>query len=260
MARKNEELRETYEAVYAGGSAKFYTFDYFQESLLVFSMLEHWQGLRVLEIGCGEGRLAAMIGMAGAEKVEALDYSESAVKIAKQRFNLENVVYACKDYNNHGGLYDVVVLQGVLEHLDDPFNDLRDILENLVRPGGSLITSSPSFLNPRGYVWMTLQILFDVPMSLSDLHSLSPFQFEEFAHATGCRLSVESTDLDWAAGERLILDFQKRLPNALSDAGLPTDKVPQLLEWLAKAAPYFNHDNFSGANVAYKLQKPLSSG
>lgn len=255
MSSKNRELREKYNAVYAAGSSKFYTFDYFAESLLVFSMLESWRGLRVLEIGCGEGRLAALIGMAGADRIEAIDYSQSAIDVARSRFNLENVNFSCKDYHDHSGRYDVVVLQGVLEHLDTPFEDLQELMENNVNHGGYLITSSPSFLNPRGYIWMTLQLLFNVPMSLSDLHFLCPFDFEEFAQKIGCELTVKSTDQDWAAGERLLVDFQKRLPNALTDAGLPTDGVPRLLEWLSKAVPYFQPDDFSGTNVAYKIQK-----
>ena len=252
----NSGLKDTYNEVYSSGSSKFYTFDYFSESLLVFSMLDSWQGLQVLEIGCGEGRLAALIGMSGADRVYAVDYSESAIKIAKNQFNLNNVQFHCMDFHGHKGQYDVVVLQGVVEHLDRPFDELEFILINYVKPGGALITSSPSFLNPRGYIWMTLQILFDVPMSLSDLHFLCPFNFEEFAHNSGCELKVKSTDQDWAAGHRLLVDFQKRLPKALVDAGLPTAGVPRLLEWLEKAAPYFKTDDFSGVNVAYKFSKP----
>ena len=41
----------------------------------------------------------------------------------------------------------------------------NETLFALLKKDGILLTSSPSFLNPRGYVWMTLQLLFDVPMS-----------------------------------------------------------------------------------------------
>jgi SAM-dependent methyltransferase len=252
----NLGLKDTYNEVYSGGSSNFYTFDYFSESLLVFSMLESWRGLQVLEIGCGEGRLAALIGMSGAGRVDAVDYSESAIQIAQKRFCLENVLFDCRDFHTQKGQYDVVVLQGVAEHLDRPFEELQTVLDDYVRPGGALITSSPSFLNPRGYVWMTLQLLFNVPMSLSDLHFLCPFDFEDFAHSCGCEITVKSTDQDWAAGQRLLVDFQKRLPKALADAGLPSDGVPRLLEWLKKAGPYFKTDDFSGANVAYMISKP----
>jgi SAM-dependent methyltransferase len=257
MKASNRDLQGHYNRVYADGSAGYFTFDYFSESLLVFSMLKSWKGLRVLEIGCGEGRLAALIGMAGADQVEAIDYSEEAIEVARKRFHLDNVSFACCDFHKVQGQYDAVVLQGVVEHLDHPFENLRWLFEKLIVPGGCLITSSPSFLNPRGYVWMTLNLLLDVPMSLSDLHFLCPFDFERFADELNSPLTVKSTDQDWGAGKRLLLDFQKRLPNALADAGLPTSGVPRLLEWLSHATPYFNEDDYSGVNVAYRLDKPL---
>ena len=51
-------------------------------------MIPSWQGLDVLEVGCGEGRLAAMISFAGANKVDAIDYSSETIKIAKQCIKL----------------------------------------------------------------------------------------------------------------------------------------------------------------------------
>jgi hypothetical protein len=165
------------------------------------------------------------------------------------------VTFACQDFHDLRGQYDAVVLQGVAEHLDHPFDELRWLFERLVAPRGCLITSSPSFLNPRGYVWMTLNLLFDVPMSLSDLHFLCPFDFERFADELGSPLLVKSTDQDWGVGQRLLLDFAKRLPNALADAGMPTSGVPRLLDWLSHAAPYFSENDYSGVNVAYRLDK-----
>ena len=250
---KNVDLAEKYNSVYKNDSLKFYSFNTFPESKLILDMLDRWNGLRVLEIGCGEGRLAAMMSFAGAEHVDAVDYSEEAVKIARQRIRLDNVHYQCADYRKMTGTYDVVVLQGVLEHLDEPFIELKNIIETKLGEDGVVITSSPSFLNPRGYVWMALQLLFDVPMSLTDLHFLCPFDFEEFSSKNSYKLEFRSTDQDWGSGERLIIDFQKRLHNALRDANMDNSKVDRFLDWLKKAAPYHGSDAFSGATVAYKI-------
>lgn len=251
----NDLLVRKYNAVYKNDSTKFYSFNTFPESKLILEMLPRWNGLRVLEIGCGEGRLAAMMSFAGADHVDAIDYSEEAIKIARNRINLENVQYHCGDYRQITDAYDAVVLQGVLEHLDDPFTELRNILDARVKEGGCVITSSPSFINPRGYVWMTLQLLFDVPMSLTDLHFLCPFDFEQFAEEFGFVLEYRSTDFAWASGERTIIDFDKRLRNALRDAKMDNSKVDRLLEWLKKAIPCHLHDERSGATVAYKFSK-----
>jgi SAM-dependent methyltransferase len=249
----NAALSRTYDAVYKGGSSHFYTFSSFPESQTLLNMLPSWNNLDVLEIGCGEGRLAAMMAFAGANQVDAVDYSQEAIDIACRRINLDNVRFVCGDCSGIRARYDVVVMQGVLEHMDKPFSVLDRVLKRNLRPGGTILFSCPSFLNPRGYVWMTLHLLFGVPMSLTDIHFLCPFDVMEFAEKRKLSVTVRSSDQDWGSGQRLLIDFRKRLPNALRDAGMKADNVDRLLEWLRKAAPFHVGSDFTGANVVYKF-------
>ena len=253
---KNIELKEKYDSIYKGGSLAFFTTTGFSESQLIIDLMPSWDGLDVLEIGCGEGSLAAMLSFAGAKKVDAVDYSSEAINIAKKRINLKNVTFICADYKAVDKRYDVIVLQGVLEHFDNSFESLKNIIEKNLKDTGKVILTVPSFLNPRGYVWMTLQLLFDVPMSLTDINFMCPFDFEDFCKEYGYTLEkIESTDQDWGSGELAIRDLSKRLPNALRDAGMDYSKVGRLLEWLKKAVKYHNTDGFSGAVVGYKISK-----
>ena len=75
----------------------------------------------------------------------------------------------------------------------------------------------------------------------------------EYCKKYNCSLGIESCDQDWGAGERAIIDFRKRLTNALRDADLNNDKVEKFLSWLEKAMPFFNTDENTGAMVAYKI-------
>ena len=253
---KNRDLQSKYNKVYKEGAYEtFFTFNSFPHWKLILDMMADWQGLKVLEIGCGEGRLAAMINFAGARKVDAVDYSSVAIDIARNHFNMENVSFICDDYRNISKRYDVVVLDGVLEHLDNPFDELSYIMESNLNPGGTVICQCPSFINPRGYVWMTLKLLFDVPMSLTDLHCLCPFDFREFCQQHGYTVIIKSAHQDWAKGRRMIFDLRKRLKNALTDAGMDHSKIDALLEWLRKAGHYHQSDDFSGAVAVYKIEK-----
>jgi SAM-dependent methyltransferase len=249
MGEHNERLQRLYQEVYAQGSNTFYTFPAIRESREILNQ-DTWTGKTVLEVGCGEGGLASMIGFCGGQ-VLAIDYAASAIDIATQRYNLENVEFRCANYQDISGTFDIIVLQGVLEHMDDPLATLRELATRLHRPG-KIITSSPSFLNPRGYIWMALQLLLDVPMSLSDVHFLSPFDLEAFSQQLGATLSYTSTDQDWGHGERLLVDFNKRLRNAFRDRGMEAD-VDRLLAWLEQTLPYTNYTQFSGATVVYQL-------
>lgn len=253
--KKNIDLKKEYRVVYQTGADRFHTFSSVAEGKMIFDFLPSWEGLEVLEIGCGEGRLASMIGTCGAAHVDAIDYSQEAIATANRRFKLGNVTFRCADAHSVKRRYDVVVLAGVLEHLDDPFGELKSIIPRNLKRDGILIASTPSFLNPRGYVWMTLQLLFNVPMSLTDLHFLCPFDFQEFAAKNKLGIEIRSTNQDWGAGPRLIVDFKKRLCNALIDKGMDKSGVRRLLFWLEKAVKYFRTDEFSGQTVAYKLRR-----
>ena len=68
-----------YDGVCGNDSTNYYTFNYYRESLLVLGMLKDWSDKQILEIGCGEGRLAATMKFSGAARVEAINYSEEAI-------------------------------------------------------------------------------------------------------------------------------------------------------------------------------------
>ena len=101
---------------------------------------------------------------------------------------------------------------------------------------------------------MTLQMLLDVPMSLSDLHFFTPDDFIKFAKKNDAEIEIDTFDQDWGGGERTILDFKKRLVNALRDAKLDNTRVDTFLSWLETALPYFNHTKYSGALMIISLR------
>ena len=93
-------------------------------------------------------------------------------------------------------------------------------------------------------------------MSLTDINFMCPFDFEDFCKRNGYILeAIRSTDQDWGAGGRAIVDLSKRLPNALKDAGMDYSNADKLLEWLGKAVNYYHRDDFTGAIVGYKIRK-----
>src|SRR3972149_6300913 len=201
-----------------------------EERELILKMGEPWEGKTVLEIGCGEGQLCQIIEAMGIE-ITGVDYSEEAIAKAYER-NID-VYFHCGHYSEINGKKNRIVMQGVLEHLDNPFTELKWIMDNLLTKKGDVITSSPCFLNPRGIVWMTLDMLGAV-MSKTDLHYLNPWEFEEFCEKNGYGIEIEFCDSSWGNGRRMIEDFRKRLPLALGDGGIKfkQSKINKFLEWL----------------------------
>jgi len=231
----NADLQGYYRDFYRDKPYEFPT----DESAEMIAALK-WRGKAVLEIGCGEGALASMIAEQGAD-ITACDYALPENRAPGPK-------YDPRDFRLIFGQFDSVVMNGVLEHFEKPYDTL-EFIRDRYEPG-EIINASPSFLNPRGYVWMALQLLFDVPMSLTDIHFICPFDMEEWAKSLGADLEYWSVDQERGHGEPLLVDFEKRLTNALKDREA---NVPAFLEWLRKTVDYTSYAKFSGANVVYRL-------
>ena len=118
---KNKDLKDKYDTIFKNGAFSFFNTNGFDEALKIASLCD-WKDKKVLDIGCGEGRLPCMIASAEASQVVGVDYSEEAIRNAADRFNLPNLQFAADDYRAIEGEFDVVTMQGVIEHLDKPWD------------------------------------------------------------------------------------------------------------------------------------------
>ena len=92
-------------------------------------------------------------------------------------------------------------------------------------------------------------------MSLSDVHFFSPTDFEKYGKKNKIDIETSTIAHDWGGGNKTILDFKKRLVNALKDAKLDNSNVPKFLEWMKDSLKYFDHNNLSGAIMVTKFSK-----
>jgi len=251
----NKELQEKYDQMHHEGQTAWFS-DGEEERLAIYQMGRPWKGKTVLEIGCGEGHLASMIA-AGGGHVSGIDYSDTAIEKAMQLY--DRPVFASVHYKDYSGLYNTLIMQGVLEHLDKPFEELKWMKDNLLDPSkGTIITSSPCFINPRGYVWMVLATMLGAPMSLTDLHFLHPWQFKEFAEKENMLLHFDTCDMSWGNGPAMIEDFKKRLPLAMKDLGRKLNfnipyRTTELLDFLENSYKLLNWQESVGATAIYRF-------
>lgn len=206
----------------------------------------------VMDFGCGEGEFLKNLPF---KERTGLDYSEFALDRAREKD--KSIEYILSDENGLDKLnksFDIITSFGVLEHIPDPKKTLRSLVE-LSSKNGIIIVSCPSFLNIRGVIWMTLQLLFDVPMSLSDKHFLTPKNIETFLKGTSKKIvEMQSVDNEVTQGGYFANDMTKRLTNALSDASLPNDKVKLLIDWVDSNKEYFNSNALTGSNMVYLIK------
>ena len=208
-----------------------------------------------MDVGCGTGKTAFAIAKRGG-RVLGIDYSKEAVRIAKNCYNHPRLQFQCLDIQEIKGrnLFDVIIILGTLEHMDYPLDILKQ-LKGLLRKHGLLIVTCPCFTNLRGYVLMTLYYLFKAPISLTDIHNITPLDMMDWAKKL--RMSIEWRTFDYNKGnkERMIEDLKDRLPKALGQAKMETKNIKDLISWLEKIMALDHQTKHSGAIGLYKLTK-----
>jgi 2-polyprenyl-3-methyl-5-hydroxy-6-metoxy-1,4-benzoquinol methylase len=108
------------------------------------ALLEHVEpGMRVLDVGCGEGRFAAALAQAGAH-VTGIDVAEEPLRRARERhpgLDLRRVS-ECEAWPLGDSGFDLVWAGEVIEHVADTAAWLSE-LRRVLRSGGSLLLSTP---------------------------------------------------------------------------------------------------------------------
>jgi 2-polyprenyl-6-hydroxyphenyl methylase / 3-demethylubiquinone-9 3-methyltransferase len=105
-----------------------------------------FEGLRLLDIGCGGGLLSEPMSRLGFE-VLGVDASERNVAVAAAHAEQQGLAVAYRAATAEqllaegAGPFDVVLNMEVIEHVADPGAFLRDCLR-LVRPGGMMILAT----------------------------------------------------------------------------------------------------------------------
>lgn len=111
------------------------------------------RGKRVLDYGCGEGRLSFSLAEDGARTVTGFDISEVRVKKAREEAQLRHLRprmgFLVADAHRMGlrdEMFDLIVGQKILHHLDleAALRELRRVL----RLGGSAVFVEPLWHNP----------------------------------------------------------------------------------------------------------------
>ena len=100
-------------------------------------------GARVLDVGCGSGRLLETLKNLGPSTLQGIDFSGVAVDLARAR-GVEATQGLFLDLTNEESRYDVIFMNNYIEHTLDPASELA-LAGKLLAPGGRLIGELPSY-------------------------------------------------------------------------------------------------------------------
>lgn len=109
-------------------------------------------GIRLLDVGCGDGDFALAVAHSGAAEVVGVDFDGNAI----ERADSKRTARGCRNCHflrvdvsaiDLPGLFDYCVLNDVIEHLsDEELVILFDRLRRLLRPRGELVIHTPNGL------------------------------------------------------------------------------------------------------------------
>ena len=264
----NAQLRDFYDKIYKEGEENFFSkfkkgVDASETNETVLGLLD-WRDRTVLDVGCGTGGLLREIAARGAKQVTGIDYSREAIEIARRQNTSSSASYIIGNVAESDlDVHDVVLSCGTIEHSDDPSSFLGTLGDRCAADGAIIITC-PHFINVRGFVWMALAELLEVPMSLTDLHFIHPWHVDEWCENHGFGV-VRFLTCDHARGNGgdLLADFEKRLTNALRDAGLKNARVPAYMDYLERLVDYLGDESscrLQGATAVYQIEKAGPAG
>lgn len=104
------------------------------------------ENTNVLDIGCSSGNFGATLKKDKNCTVTGIDIDEADVKLAEKKLDNVRVVDLEQDDFSDLGMFDVVIMADVIEHLVDPVKVLKKIKKNL-KKDGVFVFSVPNMAN-----------------------------------------------------------------------------------------------------------------
>lgn len=108
------------------------------------------RGLRILDVGCGNGYAVTRFLAHPADRVLAVDMHEPSILYAKQHFErpgLEFQVQRVEQLGEQAQRFDAVIFADILEHIEQP-GELLQCALHLLEPGGCVLVTIPNGYGP----------------------------------------------------------------------------------------------------------------
>ena len=115
-----------------------------RQAFIIKKVCAHYTGGRIIDIGCGNGKITQTLGRLGVEML-GIDLDAQEIKKAGDSNESENVQFACRDIHEMTEQFSGIVLAEVLEHTADPVGFLKEVYHVCAHEGFLILTI------PNGY-------------------------------------------------------------------------------------------------------------
>jgi SAM-dependent methyltransferase len=142
----------------------------FRRRSLAEQTVRSYSSPRVLDVGCGSGRIGEFVLESGAGHYVGIDFSEPMIELARARLERYDQRYELilEDFLDASiqGPFDVVLALGLFDYLPEPHRYARK-MSSLCAPGGCVVGSFPTWSPIKGpvrkvrYEWIGDCPIFD---------------------------------------------------------------------------------------------------
>lgn len=118
--------------------------------------IERQEGARVLEIGCGTGKMSHMLASRTKNQILGVDLCQPFIEEAKQNYALPNLKYKVIDFNDKSTIstmsnsqkFNYIYGNGILHHLYHTLDTSLKNIANLLQDEGRIVFLEPNIVNP----------------------------------------------------------------------------------------------------------------
>ena len=142
------------------------------------------QGGEFLDVGCAMGKFLATLP--DTFEKWGVEFSEAASKMGKDRFGLKIITGQIRNTDLPEKYFDIVQMRGVLEHSQDPYEDLLSIKKVLDDDGILRISQLPNINSICGKLFRTR---FNQVKPGEHLYYFSPRTIEALLDKTGFKIT-----------------------------------------------------------------------
>jgi SAM-dependent methyltransferase len=123
---------------------------------------------RVLDVGCGSGRIGELVLEAGAARYVGIDFSEPMLDLARTRLECfgDRAALTLGDFleTHLDGAFDVILALGLFDYLPDP-ERFSERMYDLCAPGGAVVGSFPTWSLIKGPIRkLRYEVIGDCPI------------------------------------------------------------------------------------------------
>ncbi|MBK9098368.1 MAG: class I SAM-dependent methyltransferase [bacterium] len=197
----------------------------------VYNYLKNKSKLNILEVGCSYGYLSYAIKKRQFH-IKAIDIASTPIKFARENFgdffyNADIKEYA-KRYNEK---FDLIIATEVIEHLENPFEFLKDCKKILNQDGKILLTTPNKDYSKSDSIWQTdLPPVHLIWFSKRGIHAL--------AEKLGFKVSFEDFSKHYPKFDNKLYKYFSNLKEelqkpALTKSGFPIIKLESRLKKLS---------------------------